>query len=87
MNRVNIPGFTAHASLYGTGVSYAGKAYGLYGIASSGNDVVAQKSRETERWYARCQARCVGSYIGSLGGTDLGGCYADCDFLYDVIEN
>jgi hypothetical protein len=62
MNRVNIPGFTAHASLYRTGVSYAAEAYGLCGVAKSGNGVVAQKSRETERWYARCQSRrCLGT--------------------------
>jgi hypothetical protein len=87
MNRVNVPGFTAHASVYRTGVSYAVKAYGLAGVAKSGNDVMAQKSRATERWYAQCQARCVGSYIGSLGGIHLGNCYGDCDFLYSVIEN
>jgi len=83
VNRANVPGFTAHASLYRTGVIYAAEG----GIARSGNDVIAQKSRATEAWYARCQARCVGSYIGSLGGIDLGNCYSDCDFLYSVIEN
>jgi hypothetical protein len=87
MNRSNIPGFTAHASLYRTGVSYAAKAYGLRGTAKSENGVIAQKSLQTERWYAGCRARCLGGYIGSLGGTDLGGCWDDCDFLYSVIEN
>jgi len=87
MNRVNVPGFTADASLYRTGVSYAAEAYGLYGIAKSGNDVMAQKSRATERWYGRCRSRCLGGYFGSYGGTDLDGCFNDCDFLYSVIEN
>ena len=87
MNKVNVPGFTAHASLYRTGVSYAKEAYGLCGIAKSGNDVVAQKSRETERWYAGCRGRCVGDYLFSSGGTDVGGCWDDCNFLYSVIEN
>ena len=86
MNRVNIPGFTAHASLYRTGVSYAAEAYGLFGVAKSGNGVIAQKSMQTERWHAGCRSRCLGSYIGSLGGTDLDGCWGDCDFLYSVIE-
>ena len=85
---MNIPGFTAEASIYGKPESYC--ASGM--VYDSTVSVVPQA-----RALARCHARCTGGYIGSAGacfvsGGDLcmtlagqrfGRCSDMCDMLYD----
>lgn len=85
---MNIPGFTAEVSLYERRKSYhtQGAAHASAGVA------VLPQARALEK----CNARCLGGYIGSAGacfvsgdplcmtlaGQRYGRCTDFCDLLY-----
>ena len=86
---MNIPGFTAEVSLLGKRENYA---TGVTVFGSAPMAVVPQAKA-----LAKCQARCLGGYIGSaagcfgsgnsdlcvsLAGQRYGRCNDFCDLLY-----
>ena len=92
---MNIPGFNADRSLYESPATYRVRESTI-----NGSGVLTQTSKATQRWYARCQGRCAGGYIGGAATCFLSNdpqcmanntsqynsCNDTCDFLLSVME-